>query len=216
MLGSTSLRRTRFFSIADRTPVVNPFTARAAIRTFARMSTPIIAVRAPFDAVLHHIAPLGAATAAGTALVVDLDGAPTGYRGETLADLAADGVRRRHLAPDRSGVAVLGRGAIDHAGAMALLDRLTPGWPAVVVRCSSDDCIPNVPGVTVRVPLPGSVGGRTPDLVVWQRLSAAQQVPGMSLPPPGRRRVVHMLDGRVDPRWRWVKAWREVWEEAWD
>lgn len=186
-----------------------------ANRTFAAMSPLILIVRAPHDAVLHHIAPLGAAAALGTALVVDLDDEPTSYGAETLAGLAADGVRRRHLEPERPGVAVLGRGPIERAEGLEMIGRLAQRWPALVVRSEADLALPGSRTVTVRTPLPGSHAGRGGGLVVWQRVSHSQRVPQPSLPPPGRSRATDMLAGRIDPRWRWVRAWRPIWGMAW-
>ena len=72
-----------------------------------------LAISAPDDAVLDHIAPIGLAASAGTALVVDLRPDRPGYGARmTVADLVADGVRRVDLSPDRVGVAVLGSSGI--------------------------------------------------------------------------------------------------------
>lgn len=64
----------------------------------------VLGIRCPDDLVLHHLAPIGLAAAAGTALVVDLDLDRPSYPGRlTLSDLLTDGPRRADLVPTRRG-----------------------------------------------------------------------------------------------------------------
>ncbi|MEA1901942.1 MAG: hypothetical protein U9N56_00280 [Actinomycetota bacterium] len=174
-------------------------------------SSRVLAVQSP-DPVLATIAPFALALAAGTALVVDFE--RSGPR--SLAELEADGPRLEELAPGRSGVAVLPGGRIDLGVAVDLVHRLGDSWPAVVVRPPAAG---GWPGVTVPVlPLyPGRLGPREQIAAVWQPIGSGSRPPGPGpvLPRLGRRTIGALLDGRVPPRSRWVKAWTPVWGLPW-
>lgn len=149
-------------------------------------------------------------------MVVDLDGGPTTYGGVTLAELASGGLRGEHLRPGREGVAVVDRGSLEPDRIAEVVGPLIERWPAVVLRGSSpSELLGRVPHVTVIPDIPGldlvGVGGA----LIRQQLTGRRWEWGRSLPPPGRHRVGRMLDGVVDPRWRWVRAWRAVWDRRW-
>lgn len=162
---------------------------------------------------VHHVSPIGIAAAAGTCLIVDLDPTVPSYRSEqTVAGLLEDGVRRSDLIPNRSGTAVLGNGGIEPEAAMGVVEVLAEGWPAVVLRVGkvpldgirSLSVIPLLPETV----LPDPRGPR-----VYQALDREfGGVRGVVIPPLSRTRLRGILDGRLDPRWSWVQAWRSVWE----
>lgn len=176
----------------------------------------ILAIRGLGEPLLHHIAPLGLASAAGTALVVDCDGTAPGYPGPTAADLIDRGVRRADLVPPRAGVAILGNGGLELDAVMELVGALRKGWPALVLRAGEIDP-PGIPVVPVVPLLPAPLAPRFDGPCLVQRLGRAQAAlaGGIELPPLSRSQIGLLLAGRVDPRWRWVKAFRRVWELAW-
>jgi hypothetical protein len=174
----------------------------------------ILAIRAPLDPVLHAVAPLGLASAAGTALVVDLDPGSPGYGGgRTLASLVADGPRLDDLVPRRSGVAVLANGGVDPEEAMPIVEALSRRWPAVVARVSAD---PPLPAVEAFVLLSGMLGPEVGRPAVYQatRPGPRPRLPGVVLPALGRGSIEAMLAGRRPPR-RWVTAWKPAWSFPW-
>lgn len=171
------------------------------------------------DGLLSALAPLGLAAAAPTSLMVDLDPAGPAYPGETsLARLVADGPTARDLSPSRTGLAVLRNGGVDYADAERVVDALGEGWPDVVLRVPPPIerrvFAPIVPVIPL---LPGLLS------IPWTRPAVFQDggfritptAPGPVLPMPGRRIIAALLDGRVDPRSRWIKAWRRVWGLPW-
>lgn len=159
---------------------------------------------------LHRIAPLGLAAAAGTALVVDLDPDAAPYPGPALADLSAGAVRAEHLAPKRRGVAVISSGGVTTGQADELLERLISGWPAVVIRVPVGSAgIPVLPLEPVELRPPKAIRA------VWQSTVRGSTAPGVVLPPIGRSRVTALCRCVVEPRWRWVRAWSAVWERPW-
>lgn len=177
----------------------------------------ILSVRCESDLLLHHLAAIGLAAARGTALLVDLDGASPPYPGTiTVADLVGDGVHRDHLGPSRKGVAVLPNGGADPERALELVEALRQGWPALVVRIGrlATSPYPHVPVVpALPVPLGPSESGR----YVRQRLRRRRppRGDGVDLPVLRRGQVWAMVEGRVDARSAWVKAWRPVWDLPW-
>lgn len=178
-----------------------------------------LAVRAPLDPVLHHLAPLGLAAATGApTLVVDLDPSAPGYPGRTLADLAADGPRRADLAPSRDGVAVIGHGGVDEDEAAELVPRLLASWPFAVLRLPPE-AVPadGTPVIPAHPMLPSPLDPPSDRPAAYQahlRWSTAPG-PGLLLPPPGRAATVRMLRGTIEPRSRWVKAWAPAWRLPW-
>ena len=165
----------------------------------------------PEDRILGRIAPVGMGAAAGTCLVVDLVEQTLLSSIPTLAAFEESGLRRSHLEPTRSGVAVVSRGGLDHESAVALTGELIRHWPAVVVRAPRDVAEQFGTPFEVRCFVPGAIGAVGGSRVVWQRLSHGQRPGGPSLPPIGRARAWQMLQGTVSPRWRWVKAWTLIW-----
>lgn len=177
----------------------------------------ILAVRSD-DRVLHHVAPVGLAAAAGTAVVVDLDPAAPGYPGNTtVASLLEDGPRRTHLVPVRRGVAVFSSGGVTYREAKDLLETLVEGWPAAVLRVGPGETEVPVPVVPVIPLLPEPLTPRTESAAVYQavRRGSRPPGPGLVLPPLGRGVLVSILAGRVEPRWRWIRAWTRVWGLPW-
>lgn len=165
---------------------------------------------------LAAIAPLGLALAAGTALVVDLDPDGPPYPGDrTIADLALEGPRRSEMLPERSGVATIRNGGADPLAAIALVETLAPGWPAIVARVGADT-VP-FPVIPVRPLWPGWMTPRGSSPSVWQSTGGGVEPPGPGpvLPQPGRATVAALLAGRRPVRSRWVRAWRRVWELPW-
>jgi hypothetical protein len=149
--------------------------------------------------------------AAGTCLVIDLVERNLLPSIPTLAAFEESGLRRSHLEPSRSGVAVVARGDIGVEPACELVEELIRHWPATVIRASEGTATQFGRPFAVRPFLLEMEGGDGRGRVVWQRLSFGQRPPGPSLPPIGRGRTRQMLQGTVSPRWRWVKAWTPVW-----
>lgn len=175
-----------------------------------------LAISSPSDALLDHLAPIGLAASAGTALVVDTRLDRPGYGAElTIGDLVRDGLRRVDLAPTRPGVAVLGAADVPDDEVYRLVCDLAEGWPAVVLRTVATTA--PFPSVVVR-PLHG-IWPVSDGPAVYQRLGrlgpATKDVDGLVLPPLRRGQVSAMLAGRIERRWRWVRAWSEVWECPW-
>lgn len=174
----------------------------------------VLAVRSEMDPVLHHVAPFGLAATAGTCLVIDLDAAARPYGGRTLADLLESGATGSDVGGGNRGVAVIGNGGVSFAEAEDLIDRLVERWQQVVIRSGpGDHPFPTVsvePAFPAPLDPPASVG-------VVQTLSRGQRSHRdvVRLPPIGRGRVSGLVNGQVDPRWSWVRAWAAVWERSW-
>lgn len=173
----------------------------------------LLAVTSP-EPVLSLLAALGLAQVSGSALVVDLC-RDLAVNGRTLSDLAAEGPSLTELRPGRSGVALLGSGPITVEAARPLIESLSGGWPAVVVRCH-----PGVwegPTVPVRALLPGLLRSTDRGPAVWQPVGSAVKPPGPGpvLPRLRGSLVRRMLAGRAVGRARWVRAWERVWTMPW-
>jgi hypothetical protein len=171
------------------------------------------------DGVLSTLAPLGLAASVQTALVIDLDPSGPRYPGTTtLARLVADGPTARDLRPSRTGLAVLRNGGVTYADAEPVIDALGESWPHVVLRVAQGDqsrlFVPIVPVVPL---YPGvlSVPWNRPAVFQDTGFGVAAAAPGPVLPRPSRRTVGALLEGRVGPRSRWIRAWRDVWELPW-
>jgi hypothetical protein len=180
------------------------------------MAPKVLAIRTEVDGVLAAVAPLGLAAAAGTALMIDLDPEGPAYPGDrSLAELAADGPRRVELSPERTGVAVVRNGGVAWGEAAAVIDELIAGWPAVVLRVGREP----VPYPVVRVVplLAGALAPASGRAAVWQAAGFKSRPPGPGpvLPPLSRVHVIRLLEGRIEPNSRWVRAWRRVWELPW-
>ena len=179
---------------------------------------PALAIWSPEDEVLGAVAPLALGTAAGTALVVDLDPAGPRYPGDvTLASLVEDGPTKADLSPQRRGVAVVRNGGIEPQDAEDVLRALVDGWPAVVFRLPADH-LADGSAVPVLPLVPGPLLRRVSGPAVYQRSAWRVQVPegGVVLPRPGSGTVGTLLAGRAPhPGDRWIRAWRRVWGSAW-
>jgi hypothetical protein len=162
------------------------------------------------DPVLHRISPLGLAASAGTCLVVDLDPTAAPLPGATLTDLLRDGATSAHLRAGRTGVAVIGNGGIAEPEVAGLLEGLTAGWPAVVLR---------VPPGEASIPVfsldPPELRPARAFRAVWQASVPGSRAPGVVLPPLRRSAVRALCRGVVEPRSRWVRAWHEIWDPSW-
>jgi len=180
---------------------------------------PALAVWTASDGLLSAVAPLGLAAAAGTALVVDLDPVGPHYPGvASLADLVSDAPRRADLVPARKGVAVLRNGGVDVTEAREVIEALLIGWPHLVVRVPAPEVAEDLaPLVPVRPLLPGILAARAGTLCVYQKtgFAAGPPGPGPLLPRPRAAFLSRLLNGTLEPRSRWVAAWRPVWRLPW-
>lgn len=182
----------------------------------------VLGIRCAVDPVLHALAPLGLASARGTALVVDLDDEAPPYPGSTsLAKLVASQPRLSDLRPLRSGVAVLPNGSVHPRQAADVIEALVAGWPAVVLRFGAAHSLPSalvdVPVVPVAPLLPGFLHPSPAGAGVYQSLfpGPPPRLRGVVLPPLGRSHIQGMLTGTGLPPRRWVRAWERVWEVSW-
>lgn len=163
------------------------------------------------DPVLHHIAPLGLAAGAGTCLVVDLDPAAPGYSQRTLRQLVDDGPSSIDLTVSR-GVSVISNGGVEYEEASELIEYLITVWGRVVLRSGRT----SHPYRTLEVEplLPQPLTPKSPD--VFQSVQSGQRMDGtMMLPQLRRHQIRAILDGQLEPRWRWTRAWRVAWSRAW-
>jgi hypothetical protein len=178
----------------------------------------VLAVQGLDDPVLHHIAPLGLAAAASTAVVLDLDPAAPGYAaaGTSVFDLIDRGPRLAELDPVPGRVALFCNGGARTAEAWALVEAMAERWPAVVVRVGAEGsggvpCVPVIP----LLPRPLSRPVRGP--AVYQAMTPVDRLPGpgLRLPPLRRERIAALAAGRIEPRWRWVRAFQPAWSLPW-
>ncbi len=181
-----------------------------------RLDHHVLGVRCSTDAVLHAVAPLGLAAAAGRCLVVDVDAtAPPLPGGRTLGDLIEEGPRREDLVPGHRGVAVLPSGGATWENAAGLVAELADRWERVVVRLAGTEVGFGWPVVPVEPLIPEFPP--PPGPAVYQVLvpGTPRPGPGVLLPPVSRAQIRALLRGRVEPRRGWVRAWRRVWEAPW-
>lgn len=180
---------------------------------------PVLRLWTEQDGLLSAIAPLGLGASAGTVLVVDLDPAGPRYPGEqTLAGLVDGGPSRRHLRPDRRGLAVLANGGIGADEADEIVDAFCDGWPNVVLRVPTPDTREDLAPLVPVVPMmPGALSSTWRRPAVHQRtgLDARPLTPGPVLPRPSRATISALLRGVAVQGSRWIKAWRPVWEMPW-
>jgi hypothetical protein len=167
---------------------------------------PVLSLTIRHDGLLSIVAPLGAAAAVGTALVVDLapDAPPLPGGRRTVADLVADGPSAEDLTPHRRGVAVLRSGGVDADAAGDVVAALRQGWPFLVERRPSA-------GIVV-----APVFGPPSDAVVHQPTGLVPlppDLPGIVLPRLSPSTAKRLLTGR-EAGGRWVRAWRRVWRST--
>ncbi len=164
---------------------------------------PVLPLRIHHDGLLSVVAPLGAAAAVGTAVVVDLAADAPPLRGQrTVADLIAEGPSADDLTPRQGRVAVLPLGDADPGDADPVVRALARTWPFVVVRAGT--------GTAIEVaPLFGPV---TPAWVHQPTgfVPTPKGLSGIVLPPLPVRTARALLAGRTAGG-RWVSAWRRVW-----
>jgi hypothetical protein len=178
---------------------------------------PALALWTPEDGLLGALAPLGAALAVPSALVIDLDPHGPPYPGErSLADLVADDPTEDELVP-RPGVAVLRNGGVRPAQAAEIVSALIERWPRVVLRLAPWS-VPDgdVPVVPVRLLTGGWFQGPARP-GVWQATADWVPMPadGVRLPVPEVSTVRALLAGRMPGRSRWISAWGSVWGARW-
>ena len=174
-----------------------------------------LAIRSQLDPVLHHLAPMGLAGSVGTCLVIDLDPVAPTYGGDTLASLRDRGLSESDLQVVEGGVALVGNGGVEYHEVSGLIDQLADRWPHTVFRAGSQT--PPVPLVDIEPAYPAPLDADTNDNLVIQRLFTGQSGNGgvVSLPRLRRGQIHAMLRGEMEPRWRWVRAWRPVWSLPW-
>lgn len=177
---------------------------------------PALAMWTPEDGLLGALAPLGAALAAGDAIVVDLDPDGPRYPGDrSLADLVADDPTEADLAP-RSGVSVLRNGGVAPGVGAEVVAALLDRWERVVLRLSPRSRPGGeVPVVTVRLLTGGWFQAEEP-ASVWQATTDLVPMPtdGIRLPVPEPATVRALLAGRRPGRSKWIAAWRAVWRST--
>lgn len=185
------------------------------LRTFAVMKARPIVHRIlgvhSSDRVLHHIGPFGLAASVGTCLVVDLDPHAPSLADRTLRQLLDDGPSSSDLGVS-PGVSAIGNGGVEYSEAADLIEHLTTVWGRIVLRSGSD----SHPYRTLRVEplLPRPLTPESVDVV--QAMQSGQQADGaMILPPIRRNQIRSILDGQLEPRWRWTRAWRPAWSRSW-
>ncbi len=177
----------------------------------------VLSTWSPEDGILGAVAPLALASAARTALVVDVDPDGPPYPSQaSLADLVADGPRSSDLRPPRRGVAVLRNGGVDADDASDVVAALIDGWPAVVLRLpahpppTSEAVVPVFPLSPVHLFVHDGPA-------VYQRgpWAAPAPVDGVVLPRPRAGTIRSLLEGRRPGPSRWLRAWSEVWRRSW-
>lgn len=178
-----------------------------------------LAVWTEGDGLLSAVAPLGLGASAETALVVDLDPDGPEYPArESLADLVADGPRRRDLTPTRRGLAVLPNGGVSAEDATDVVRGLIAGWPDIVLRVRCPEAAEGLaPVVPVRPLLPGflAVPSEAPGVFQDFGFGVAAPGPGPVLPRIKPSFLKGMLQGVLGGGSRWVRAWRRVWSRPW-
>jgi len=175
----------------------------------------VLALWSPVDLMLGVVGPLGAATAAGTALLVDLDPNGPHYGGpHSLADLVSRGPTRSQLEPTRSGPAVLRNGGVSPEAAEEVVAALVQRWPNVVLRCAPSTRM-ETGGVALLPLLPEPYTPSVDGPVVYQRthLSHTRPKDNHVLPVP-RSATIKALLGGAQPRSRdrWIRALSRLWE----
>lgn len=175
----------------------------------------VVALWSPLDQMLGTVGPLGAAAAAGTALVIDLDPHGPPYGGPfSLADLVERGPSRDQLEPANRGPAVLRNGGVQPAAAEEVIAELVKRWPNVVLRCSPHADVAAT-AVALLPLLPEPFTPSAPGKAVYQRTRLPMRAPKghLVLPVPRVATIRSLLAGtRPHRRDRWVAAFRQIWE----
>ena len=174
----------------------------------------VLALWSPVDLVLGVVGPLGATTAAGTALLVDLDPNGPRYGGaHSLAELVQKGPTRNQLEPTQSGPAVLRNGGVSPDDAEEVVAALVSKWPNVVLRCAPESD-PVGSAVALLPLLPAPFTPQMEGSVVYQMTSLATRQPDgkLALPIPRSSTVKALLAGqRPWRRDRWIRSFNRVW-----
>ncbi|KKK62716.1 hypothetical protein LCGC14_3001560 [marine sediment metagenome] len=175
----------------------------------------VLALWSPVDLMLGVVGPLGAATAAGTALLVDLDPDGPHYGGKhSLKDLVTNGPTREQLEPTRSGPAVLRNGGVSPEDAEEVVTALVERWPNVVLRCAPTQGV-NTGAVALLPLLPAPFTPSVDGAAVYQQtpLSSGRPRNMHVLPVPRSETVKALLSGvRPRSRDRWIRSFARVWE----
>ena len=164
------------------------------------------------DRVLHHIGPFGLAASVGTCLVIDLDRHAPSIGARTLRQLLDDGPSSADLSV-ASGVSAIGNGGVDYHEAADLIDHLISIWGRIVLRSGNT----SHPYRTLRAEplLPRPLAPLAVD-VVQAMQSGQRDDAAVMLPPIRRQQIRSILDGQLEPRWRWTRAWRTAWSRSWE
>jgi hypothetical protein len=175
----------------------------------------VLALWSPVDLMLGVVGPLGATTAAGTALLVDLDPNGPHYGGpHSLADLVSRGPTRSQLEPTRSGPAVLRNGGVSPEAAEEVVAALVQRWPNVVLRCASSTRM-DAGGIALVPLLPKPYTPMVEGPVVYQRTHLSHETPKDQhvLPVPRTATIKALLAG-AQPRSsdRWIRALARMWD----
>lgn len=166
------------------------------------------------DPLLHHIAPLGLAASVGSCLVIDLDPESPPIGGRSLRDVIDSGLTATDLQP-ATGVAVVANGGVSVEEAASVVEEMARGWHRVVYRAGSDPV--DAPVVPIHPSLPGPLGPPSGRCVVQSTLPGRSRTDAVvTLPPLRRSQILAMLDGKIEPRWRWVRACRAIWGSSWE
>ena len=175
----------------------------------------VLALWSPVDLMLGVVGPLGATTAADTALLVDLDPNGPHYGGpHSLADLVSRGPTRNQLEPTRSGPAVLRNGGVSPDDAEEVVAALVQRWPNVVLRCAPSTRMDSG-GIALVPLLPEPFTPLVEGPVVHQRthFSHTQHKDDHVLPVPRTATIKALLAGS-QPRSndRWIRALSRLWQ----
>ncbi len=180
----------------------------------SEVNVSVVALWSPLDAMLGVVAPLGAAAALDTALVIDLDPRGPHYGGSfSLADLVDRGPTLAQLEPQRHGPAVLRNGGVEPEDAEEIVSELVARWPNVVLRCPQAT-EPSTRAIALLPLLPEPFTPTVDGEAVYQRthLSAPKHVKDIVLPVPRTSTIKSLLGGVRPPRRdRWIKALGQVW-----
>jgi hypothetical protein len=175
----------------------------------------VLALWSPVDLMLGVVGPLGAATAADTALLVDLDPNGPHFGGpHSLADLVLRGPTRSQLEPIRSGPAVLRNGGVSPEDAEEVVAALVQRWPNVVLRCAPSTRMDSG-GIALVPLLPEPYTPSVDGPVVYQRTHLSRTKPNDHhvLPVPRTGTIKALLAGS-QPRSgdRWIRALSRLWQ----